>query len=318
MWIQTPGDINESLIFLGTAQNALYLLKGDPDILIGGGGPWMIPELQRQIDSRPIDMERVQYLFIGHTHFDHCGAVPYLQKKYPHLRILASRGAGHLLSMEKAVRNIRTFSEDVMARLGLPMEHEGIPLRFTGIRLHKTLQEGDRIDLGPVSLRAYETPGHSKCSMVLYEPDRQWLFPSDSLNFPTGNGHEFMITASESFVDYLAGLRKLMSLPVKICAWEHHGLVTGDRASGIVLEGIRYTVRFREQLLEKLEHSGDAEAVAEWMARDWILRSGFDFLTYEVMLYISRRMVQNAVQEDIGNWNLGDGRGSRTSPNPEP
>jgi len=35
------------------------------------------------------------------------------------------------------------------------------------------------------------------------------------------------------------------------------------------------------------------------MARDWLDKSGFPFLPYDVMFYISRGMIKNALQEKV-------------------
>ena len=101
MWIREPGIINDRLVMLGTVQNNIYLLKGDVYAFVGGGGPWMVPELMDQIKAWNIDMQRVQYLIIGHSHFDHAGAVPFLQKRYPHLEILASQEAARFFCNAK-------------------------------------------------------------------------------------------------------------------------------------------------------------------------------------------------------------------------
>ncbi len=148
MWIQKPGVVNDQLIFLGTPKNNIYLLKGECDMLIGGGGQWIVPELMTQIRSLQIDMERVKYLFIGHSHYDHCGAVPYLQKRFPHIKVLASSEAAKLFAMEKALRNMRKFSHAALEQMGLPNEFEGFSLDFDKIDVAKTLKDGEKLDIG--------------------------------------------------------------------------------------------------------------------------------------------------------------------------
>ena len=300
MWIKEPGEINAHLVFLGTRQNNIYLLKGDHYMLVGGGGQWVVPDLEKQIRDFHIDMDRVRYLLIGHTHYDHCGAVPYLQKRYPHIDILASEGAVKLFNMEKAVKNMRTFSRQVMETMGLPMTYKGISLEFDGVTVARGLKEGDRIDLGNgVFFDVYQTPGHSRCAMTVYAPDLKWLFPSDSLCIPIDDADEFASTASESYVTYLESLKKLIHLDVRLCAWEHYGIMTDEHARDIVRRGIRFTLDSRKRILSLLEETGDPEEVARWATKDWLDRTGFKFLSYDVMLYISRGMVKNAVEETV-------------------
>jgi 2-aminobenzoylacetyl-CoA thioesterase len=300
MWIKEPGEINERLLFLGTRKNCLYLVKGDRYMLIGGGGQWVVPELEKQIHDYGIDMDRVQYLLIGHTHYDHCGAVPYLQKRYPHMEILASRGAVKLFSMEKAVNNMRRFSRQVMEDLGRSMVYEGISLEFDGVKVSRGLKEGDRIQLDDtLFFTVYETPGHSRCAMSAYAPNLKWLFPSDSLCIPIDDAERFASTASESYTTYLESLKKLQALEVRLCAWEHHGVMTEADAHDIVKRGIVYTLEAKRKILSLLEETKDPEFVAHWATKDWLDRTGFEFLPYDVMLHISRFMIKNAVEEQV-------------------
>ncbi len=300
MWIQSPGAVNDRLMLLGTPKNNLYLVKGDRYMLIGGGGQWIVPELERQFREHKIDMDRIQYLLIGHTHYDHCGAVPYLRRRYPHLQVLASRGAEKLYGMEKALRNMRTFSHQGMQEMRLPLEFEGVSLEFEKIDVDRVLNDGDRVDLGsPLSFEVMETPGHSRCSISIYEPQRKWLFPSDSMAFPVGYGDRFQSTACESFIVYLNSLKKLAALDVRLCAWEHYGLMTDEDASDIVGRVIRHTLDYKRQLVEHVGRTGDIEETARWMARDWLDTMDFEFQTYDIIIHIVRGVIKNALEEQV-------------------
>lgn len=300
MWIQTPGAVNDRLLLLGTPKNTLYLAKGDRYMLIGGGGQWMVPELERQLREYRIDMDRVQYLLIGHSHYDHCGVVPYMRTRYPHLQVLASIEAKRIFDMEKAQRNMRTFSRQVMQDLGLPMEFNGVSLEFDKIHVDRALADGDRVDLGSgLCFDAIETPGHSRCSITLYEPQQKWLFPSDAMSVPVGNGDRFASTASESFIVYLNSLKKLAALDTRLCAWEHYGVMTDEDASDIVRRVMRFTLEYKRRVVEHVSGNTDAEEAAGWAARDFLDLTGFEFLPFHVMLHIMRIVVKNALEEQV-------------------
>lgn len=300
MWIQKPGIVNDRLVFLGTRKNNIYLLKGEADMLIGGGCPWIVPDLMAQIQSWQIDMQRVKYLFVGHSHFDHCGAVPYLQKRYPHLKVVTSRQAAIYFENQKAVRNMRKFSRAASRQMDLPNNFEGISLDFDAISVTQTFQDGDRFDLGKgLVFRAFETPGHSRCAMVLYAEAQKWLFPTDAMAIPINDGWQFACTASESFGDYVNSLKRLVELDVRLCAWEHNGLMTGRHAQQIVQRVLRSTLSYKDTLKEHFEQTGDADATADWAASKWLAQTAFKFIPYEVMHYICRQMVRNAVAEDL-------------------
>lgn len=294
------GEIDDRLVRLGTPHSVIYLIKGNHYMLIGGGGQWVVPALEQQIQDLAIDMDRVRYLLIGHSHYDHCGAVPYLQKRYPHIEVLASSPATELFAMEKAVRNMRKFSRQAMETLGVPTQLNGISLEFDGIREASVLHEGDRLDLGTdLNFEVFETPGHSRCSLMVYAPQQKWLFCSDSIPVPApvNGGHRLICTASESFTTYLASLRKLEKLPIELCAWEHYGYMTGDDARRIVSDATDVTLDYKRLLRERVEQSGDMEATVRWAAQEWLDATGMKFLPFDVMLHIMRTKVKNAMEE---------------------
>jgi len=271
-------------------------------MLVGGGGPWMIRELMGQIKAWNIDIERVKYLFVGHSHFDHCGAVPFLQKRYPHLEILASQEAARFFTMPKAVQNARKFCQEALGRMGVPDTVEGISVDFDTIDPVRVLGDNERIDLGGgLELQAFETPGHSRCSMTLYAEEQKWLFPSDALSIPIYEGWDFACTASESFVDYMRSLKRLEKLEVSLCAWEHFGLMTDVHAYQIVQRVLRSTLAYKDSLKKQVDASGDVEAVVDQATRQWLHQTGFEFIPVDVMRHICRRMVRNAIEEELAD-----------------
>ena len=52
MFFDSVGEVNERLIRLGTDQSVMYLVKGDYHMFIGGGGQWVVPALEEQIEAR--------------------------------------------------------------------------------------------------------------------------------------------------------------------------------------------------------------------------------------------------------------------------
>src|SRR4030042_811861 len=112
MLIQEPGRLTDRIDFLGTGKICLYLLKGEDAMIISGGMSWVVPSLERQVSS--IDFNKVRYLVIPHSHFDHWGAVPYLKGKFPHIQILASARSKELLSKEKVVSAAATANKELI------------------------------------------------------------------------------------------------------------------------------------------------------------------------------------------------------------
>lgn len=299
MWIRTCGPVEERLRFLGTPKSCVYLVEGARSALVGGAGPWAVPDLARQLDELGTDLDRIEAVILSHSHFDHCGAVPYLKGRMPWLKVVASAGTKTILENDKAVHNMRRFTLEALQGMGAPLAFRGSSLAFEPFPVDRVVSDGDALDLGEdVRLVFFQTPGHSRCSMTVYEPDRGWLFPGDSLPFPSADGSDLVSTASESFVVFSESLRRLEDLDVSLCAWEHHGVRTREDARRVIPDGLDFTARYRAAVLETLAGQGnDPERAAAEVCRQWLAAAQFPFLPERVMLHIARGIVAHAVDE---------------------
>lgn len=186
MWIREPGKVSDRLDFLGARENCLYLLRGRDMMIIGGGMSWIVPSLQIQLSKIDFEPKKLKYLVVSHSHFDHCGAVPYLKKKFPHIQILASAHAEKIFAKQKAIDFIAVTNQYAMVRLGLQSEYERLDLKFDGFHVARIITEKDIIDLGDgIDVHFLEVPGHTQCSIAAYVPKLKILFPGDAAPPPT-------------------------------------------------------------------------------------------------------------------------------------
>jgi len=57
---------------------------------------------------------------------------------------------------------------------------------------------------------------------------------------------------------------------------------------------------YKRQLVEHVGQTGDVEETARWGARNFLdTTTGFEFLTFDVILHITRVMVKNALEEEV-------------------
>jgi hypothetical protein len=62
---------------------------------------------------------------------------------------------------------------------------------------------------------------------------------------------------------------------------------------------MRFTIDDKNRIADHYRRTADIEETAKWAAREWLETTGFEFLPYPVMIHISRRMVQNALEESV-------------------
>src|SRR4030042_5138139 len=115
-------------------------------MIIGGGMSWVASSLEKQFSAVGFDFREIRYLVVPHSHFDHCGAVPYLKRKFPHVQIVASAHSKEVYSREKVVDFIARRDKEGVERMGLHDEYRRLNLQFDGISVDRVVGENDVID----------------------------------------------------------------------------------------------------------------------------------------------------------------------------
>ena len=297
MWIKEPGKVIDRLDFLGTHENCLYLLRGKEAMIIGGGMSWTVPSLEEQFSVTDFEPDRLRYLVILHSHFDHCGAVPFLKRKFPHMQILASAYSAEVFAKEKAVNFIAAANKQMIDRLALQSEYERLNLKFDGIRVDRVVAEGDSIDLGDgIEVHFMEVPGHTQCCIAVYVPKSKALFPSDAAPPPTEDASEFFFPGAQyDFSMYQESLERLAGCEVEICAFEHYGVVIGDQAREVLRGGLRQTDEFKNRIIELYQRTGDFDETVERVAAETLESTKFDFMDVELQTTVLKTVIRKVL-----------------------
>jgi glyoxylase-like metal-dependent hydrolase (beta-lactamase superfamily II) len=280
MWIREPGKVSDRLDFLGARENCLYLLRGRDMMIIGGGMSWIVPSVEMQLSKIDFEPKKLKYLVVSHSHFDHCGAVPYLKKKFPHIQILASAHAEKIFAKQKAIDFIAVSNQYAMVRLGLQSEYESLDLKFDGIHVDRIIREKDIIDLGDgIDVHFLEVPGHTQCSIAAYVPNLKALFPADAAPPPTEDENTIFFPGPQyHFGLFKQSMARLASLEVDIVASEHYGAITGAQAGQLLQEGLRQTERFRNRIIEIYQQARDFDEAVQKADAEILSRNEFDFM----------------------------------------
>ena len=292
---KNPGPITDRLFFLGDERIGMYLVEGERHLLIGGGMSFSVPLVERQLDEFGIDRKRIFGLLILHSHFDHCTAVPYFQRAYPHLEIMGSAESRRIFGIPKAADLMSGFEERARTMRGIEPSFNGIDLSFSPPELTRVVGEGDRVDLGKgVEVRILEIPGHSKCCVGAYVPELKALFPSDGAPIPVLENDEMCIMANDSLPAYIESMERMSALDVDICAFEHGGVVSGEEGRTYIQRGLDAAGSLRAQLRERLRKGESAEALAREIMHRYRSRDHFDFIPENVFLSVIKHMVSSA------------------------
>ena len=298
MCSEPPCEILESLKLLGAWPNCLYLLKGKEAMIVGGGMSWIAPALEKQFTAMDFDFSRIRYLVITHSHFDHCGAVPYLKRKFPQAKVLASAYAQRVFSLKKAVQFIAAMNDRMLEISGAGKETGRLNLKFDGIQVDRTIADQEIVDLGNgITVRFLETPGHTQCSLAAYVPSLKILFPSDSAAFPGFDGKGAAHPSPQyDFRLYLESLKKLAALEMEILAFEHHGFLRGAEARQFLIQAAGRAEENRKFIAENIRRPEDFEAVVQKLAGDFLEQTRFLFLPPEIQKSVAATVVRKILE----------------------
>lgn len=126
----------------------------------------------------------VKGILVTHGHFDHIGAVNEL-KAYYHTDVYATKDTKDMML---------NWDENLSVMIG------GEKYIVDDVRIIE-----DKVELGDLSFRIYQTPGHAKGSCLYYYEQENALFTGDTLfrggcgriDFPTGSQIEMMQSLSK-------------------------------------------------------------------------------------------------------------------------
>ncbi|HQY90565.1 MBL fold metallo-hydrolase [Caldilinea sp.] len=138
---------------------AAYWLDG---LLIDAGPRCTAHELVRVLDKVPL-----QQIAITHGHEDHIGGLDALLQRFPDVKVYAARQTLPLIEHPE--------------RLGMQRYRQlvwGKPRACSGV--HSLDAVEDVIRTPQFTLRAIETPGHSRDHVSYFEPAFRWLFCGDA------------------------------------------------------------------------------------------------------------------------------------------
>lgn len=227
MIIEKPGFVTDRILFLGRKESCVYLLKGSEEFtLLGGGLTYIVPDILKQLKRFKIEEKKIKRIIILHSHFDHCGIVPFFKKRWPWISITASRRARELLEKPEIMESISSLNQILSTEHGLEQPDKGFTIEQDRITIDDVVKEGDILSYDDLSMEVMEVPGHSSCSIAIYVPQEKAMFASDAGGIPIGD--RIFTAANSNFDKYQESLQKMARYEIEIYLTEHFGARTGS------------------------------------------------------------------------------------------
>ena len=208
----TGGPGGEAVLVMGSEKTALH------DCGMACFEKELIDNIERELKGRPLD-----FVLISHSHYDHIGGLPYVIERWPEVIVCGPEKARQVFERPGAVSMIESMGKTASLHYGKDPKE----VTVSGLRVDRVLKNGDIIDMGPEKILAFETKGHTDCSMsYLLEPEGI-LLASESTGVISKEG-VLRTSILKSFDDSLESAASLKLLPFKYILVPHYGILCRD------------------------------------------------------------------------------------------
>lgn len=204
--------------YVGTEGLSSLLITSDSGhILLDGGLTQSAAVIDRNIRTLGFRTEDVKYILASHEHFDHVGGIAALQRLSGAPAIMSADGLRALVT-GGPLRSDPQF--------GFGAEANAFP-RVPTVRV---ITDGGRINVGPLSVTAHLTPGHTpggtswswrscegdRCLSIVYA-DSLTAISAEGFRFTGGSGQPDITPT------FRASIAKIEALPCDIIVSTHPG-----------------------------------------------------------------------------------------------
>lgn len=264
---EAKGKIHEKITAIPDASFPAYVIRGErKNLMVDAGlnllGPCCMSSLQDIFG----DPGQLDYLFLTHSHYDHLGSAHYLKQHIPGLAIGAHERVSYLLGKSSVLETLNRLSANHVK--GQQYNTNGEDLTILPFDTDIVLKEGDEFDLGSLTCRVYEVPGHTKDSLAFYIPEIKALFPCEACGLLQGKARNKMqVEFLSSYQGYLDSLQRMIALQPEMICLGHACVLTGKDAIDFLSWSQVETHKYRRLIEEYLKAAdGNVEKAIEEMA----------------------------------------------------
>jgi glyoxylase-like metal-dependent hydrolase (beta-lactamase superfamily II) len=257
-WIRQDGKFNDNTYLIDSFLNnerrtmACFLLKGTKKkALVDSSGPENAINIISQLKSLNLIPD---ILILTHSHWDHAGGTHIFQEEITNLEVFATKSA------VKSLKNNRKYNESFSPFLK----------DLKSIERIKVVKDGDEIDLGELKLKIYETPGHTNCSISIFDEKNKNLIIGDSLGYVWTKELIMPPIMPPEFSEekLFSSIEKIKKIDYKSLSLAHFGFLTEEFALDFPNRAKSSYLQWRDYFISKWnEHKNIINVIKSFISR---------------------------------------------------
>ncbi len=238
-----------------------YVTTTAPITLIDTGTKWDESRrvLQAELAELGLKIEEIGRIIITHAHADHYGLAAEIVCTSD-AEVWTHRHNRGTLEARDAIHAQRSeFYRQIMLEAGVPLEQRqrvadsrrGGDRYAEVVKIDRTLEEGDEIELADRAWRVYHTPGHAGGLICLFDPEARVLLSNDHLlrdisSNPVVEPDPDGGSRPHRLVQYIQHMQRMADLEPSV-AWTGHGHEIHD-----VHKLVRQRLHFHERRAQRI------------------------------------------------------------------
>ena len=285
----TGGQGGESYLIVGSEKTALF------DCGMACWNRELISNIHEILD--PLG-KTLDYVLMSHTHYDHIGALPYLIKEWPEVKVCGAEKAVKVFTSEPALKTMRELGDNAADLYGA----DSGPVTTDGLRIDIVLKDGDVTDLGDIRAVFYESKGHTDCSASYMIEPMKVLFLSESVGQYEGPGR-MDISVLKSFRQSFETAERMSAMGAKRIVSMHYGFIP-EYYNDKYFEEYINEAKWERELIVKCIKKGfsddeisDIHDIFYWEEG---LRAAHPYDAYHLNTMITIKLVRKEMEEEDG------------------
>ena len=152
------------------------MVENNEALFIDVGTAPACPLLLKGLQNCGLRPEDVRYIILTHIHLDHAGGASTLMRHCPKARLLVHpRGARHMIDPERLIKaSLEVYGKELFTRL----YGDIVPIPEKRI---ESVGEGFVLDFHGRSLHFFDTPGHARHHLSIWDPTSSGIFTGDTI-----------------------------------------------------------------------------------------------------------------------------------------